>query len=131
MLRQFNYANHGVTGHRSGDKYDVKGLFDTNKREFLEKQKNLLTGIGTDKMDDTDFFLTLLLKNLTANERFMLLNKLLNIDWDNPDDSLENHITELINKKKDDEELKKTLEYEYFLWDFKNWKNYFLSHEKE
>ena len=127
MLRPFHFANNGV---RTTTNYDIKSLFDKNKREQIEKRKKLLSDNGTKSMDDTDIFLTLLLKNLTANERFILLSKLVTIDWDNPDDSIDNHFMELINKEKNDEELKKSLEYEYFLWDFNNWKNYFLSKEK-
>ena len=131
MLKQFNYTSDVLSSSKADFKPDFTPIIPKNKREIIEKQNNLLTSIGTDKMDDMDIFLTLVLKNLSANERFLLLNKLLNMDWDNADDTLEKHLSELINKKKSDEELKKTLDYEYFLWDFKNWKNYFLSESKD
>ena len=52
--------------------------------------------------------------------------------WSNPDANLENQLKELINKRKSNEsEFKIALNYEYFLWDFNNWKNYFLNNDEK
>ena len=130
MLKPVNFASHNHSPSQSKDGSDIKKLYDDNKAEISEKQKQFLpTFESGKKMDNLDFFLTILIKNLNPNERFLLLNKLLTMNWDNPDDEINNYLQELINKKKSEEELKKTLDYEYFIWDFNNWKNFFLSEE--
>ena len=130
MLKQFNYLN-GFAKKESNIDSKIQKLYQINKEKITEKQKELSSKFDTES-NDLDMFFTLLLKNLTSKERYLLLSKLLNIDWDSPDETLESYLQELINKRKDnDEELKKTLNYEYFLWDFNNWKNFFLSDQEK
>ena len=128
MLKNINHAN-GLSRTDSIKKLLQKNSYLRCEEKIEEKQYKLRT-IGKDDMEDLDIFLILLLKNLTQDERFILLNKLLKLDWDNSDDNLQFQLQELINKKTTDEDLKKTLDYESFLWDISNWKNFFLNKQK-
>ena len=131
MFRKINYPTN-YHGHKPSSQTNVNNLINSKKQEISEKQNKFYHKFESDKkMTDADFFLTLLLKNLNADERFILLNKLLTLNWDEADQELNNYIMELLSKKKTDEELKESLDYEYFLWDFNNWKNYFLSQNKK
>ena len=131
MFRKINYST-SYRNPKSGNQNKVNNLIDTKKHEITEKQLKYYPKFESEKkMTDADFFLTLLLKNLSSDERFLLLNKLLTLNWDEADEDLSNYLTELINKKKTDAELKESLDYEYFLLDFNNWKNYFLSQTKK
>lgn len=122
-----NYSKFNPMDHKN-----IKNVIESKHREISEKQEKLCSKNSSDEnMTDIDFFLTLILKNLSNEERFLLLNKLLTMDWDDPNNDLSTYLTELISKKKTDEELKETLNYEYFLWDFNNWKNFFLSGSKK
>ncbi len=132
MLSQINYSNTNNTIKNPNHKNKFQYILDKNSEENDDKKiffPNFNSG-NDKKMISADFFLTLLLKSLSNQERYLLLNKLLTMDWENPDDNLNNYLRELIEKNNSDEELKKTLDYEYFLWDFNNWKNFFLSKQK-
>lgn len=125
MMKQYRYTSRDY-------KFSEPTIDATNgtsnhniKEEISEKPERNISTLGPENIDNLDLFFTLLLKNLTSKERDILLNKLINTDWEN--NKLEDHLSELINKKKSDENLKKSLDYEYFLWDFNNWKNYFLA----
>ena len=121
-----NYRNPNPIDHDS-----FKNVIENKRKELFEKHGKKLKNSPDEKMINMDFFLTLILKNLSNEERFLLLNKLLTMNWDDPNNDLSNYLAELINKKKTDEELKETLNYEYFLWDFNNWKNFFLTGTKK
>lgn len=131
MLNDFNILNNNHI--KKDSKIDTMNnkSFNDRKGEISEKQNKISNGTVSDSMDNLDLFFTLLLKNFNSNERKLLLNKLLSIDWENSEENLEHHLKELINKKKSDDELKKSLDYEYFLWDFNNWKNYFLADDSK
>ena len=134
MLSQINYINNNYSIKEPKNKNEATKVLDDSQEENTEKYVRIFQNSkpGSDKkMVNTDFFLTLLLKSLSNQERFILLNKLLSMDWDSPDETLNNYLAELIEKKKSDEELKETLDFEYFLWDFNNWKNFFLSSKDE
>ncbi len=121
-----NYRNPNPIDHDN-----FKNVIENKRKELFEKHGKKLKNSPDEKMINMDFFLTLILKNLSNEERFLLLNKLLTMNWDDPNNDLSNYLAELINKKKTDEELKETLNYEYFLWDFNNWKNFFLTGTKK
>lgn len=130
MFKKMNYP----ASYRSPNPVDhdnFKNVIENKKNELFEKHGKKFKNNPDEKMTNIDIFLTLILKNLSQDERFLLLNKLLTMDWDNPNNDLSTYLSELINKKKTDEELKETLDYEYFLWDFNNWKNYFLTGNKK
>jgi hypothetical protein len=133
MLKTFDHASNGYYSKQSKNNSDSRKNSAINNDKKINKQMKMTMNGELSESHETNVFLTLLLKNLTFQERLLLLNKLLDIDWANPDDndSLDNFLQELINTKKTEEDLKKTLDYEYFLWDLKNWKNYFLSLEKK
>jgi len=131
MLKHMNYPYNDNRNTENKNNSKFKTISNVKKDEIIAKQKRHFPNHGSDNMPDVDFFLTLLLKNLSSEERFLLLNKLLALNWDQPDEDLNNYLQYLISKKKSDEDLKETLEYEYFLWDFNNWKNYFLQQSKK
>ena len=101
-----------------------------NSSKKLSKAKNELSTkeqeqLESDYRDNLDIFFTLLLKNFSSKERYLLLNKLLTMKWSNPNEDLDSQLAEL--KKSSESESKQSVDYEYFLWDFNNWKNFFLS----
>ena len=129
VLKNINHTN-GLSRTDSIKKLLQNNIYLRNEEKIEEKQFRLHTTLGKDDMEDLDLFLILLLKNLTQDERFILLNKLIKLDWENSDDNLQSQLQELIDKKTTDEDLKKTLDYESFLWDISNWKNFFLNKQK-
>ena len=129
MLKNINHTN-GLSRTDSIKKLLQNNIYLRNEEKIEEKQFRLHTTLGKDDMEDLDIFLILLLKNLTQDERFILLNKLIKLDWENSDDNLQSHLQELIDKKTTDEDLKNTLDYESFLWDISIWKIFFLYKQK-
>lgn len=132
MLKQENYPK--VDFSETVSVPETKTFKSCKDRQKVKNKTSIKikSKLENDYQDNMDIFLTLLLKNFTSKERYQLLNKLLTMSWCNPEENLENQLTELINKKKNnDKELKQSLDYEYFLFDFKNWKNYFLSEQNK
>ena len=130
MLKSYKYSINGYIQNESSNNSKIQKNSCNKKEKITEKHKTKSSKSDSDSMDNLDTFFTLLLKTLTPKERFLLLNKLLSVDWDNPEESLEKYLKELIDQKKDnEEELKKTLGYDNFLWSFNNWKKFFLSDE--
>lgn len=130
MLNRHNHINSGPSKNATIRDSNIKRFYMNKFKKITEIHNQRSTNVGPDSMDDLNTFFTLLLKSLTPKERIILLHKLLNIDWENPD--LESQLKEIIDMKKDDdEEFKKTLNYDYFSWNFNNWKNFFLSDDKK
>ena len=127
MLKNFDYFNNNPFSKGDNSTPINHSIHNKLKREVQEHRKDLPSTSDTDQNKDLDIFFTLILKNLEPSERSLLLNLLLNINWDDPDFSLDKHIKDLIKRKNPDENTQNTYEYDQFLWQFKNWKNYFSS----
>ena len=127
MLKNFNYSNNNSFSKGDNSTPINHSMHNKLRRDVQEHRKDLPATTETDQKEDLDIFFTLILKNLDPSERSLLLNLLLNINWDDPDFSLDKHIKDLIKRKNPDENTQNTYEYDQFLWQFKNWKNYFSS----
>lgn len=104
-------------------------LSNSKKEKITKEEKKIRSKIEPDYRDNLDTFFTLLLKNFSSKERYLLLQKILSMKWSNPNEDFESQHTDLTNENQSDDELKKSLDYESFLWEFNNWKNYFLAEE--
>lgn len=116
MLKQFNFQNHKISK-------SVSSINSANDNDNDEKKG---------EKDGLDIFLTLLLKNFSSKERYLLLNKLLTINWSNTDEYLENYLQDSVTENDNsNEKFNISTEYDQFLWDFNNWKNYFISNQEK
>ena len=131
MLKNFDYSNNNSFSKGDSPTPINQSIHNKLRKDVQERRKDLPSTTDTDQKDDLDIFFTLILKNLDPSERTLLLNILLNINWDDPDFSLDKHIKELIKRKNPDDTTQRTYEYDQFLWQFKNWKNFFSSKNKK